>query len=94
MLRLALRGLVPDPILDRPHPVGFAVPALSWLRDASWVDERVRALEALPCCEPLALRALRERLRGSDSAAWAAAFALWRWITLAEWVRAHDIAFD
>lgn len=94
VLRAALRGLVPDPILDRPHPVGFAVPALPWLHEAPhWVDERLRRAAELPFCAPGALRDLREALGRGDPRAWSAAFVLWRWITLVEWAEAHGVSF-
>ncbi len=34
VLREALRGLVPDPVLDRTDKVGFAVPTDAWMRGA------------------------------------------------------------
>jgi asparagine synthase (glutamine-hydrolysing) len=97
LLRRALRGFVPDAILDRPHPVGFAVPALPWLREqGSWVEQTLRRLHDLPFCDARQIVRLWNRLRagGDDASAWRAAFILWRWLVLAEWAAAHGVAFE
>jgi asparagine synthase (glutamine-hydrolysing) len=85
ILRSALRGLVPDPILDRRDKIGFATPERGWLkRLEGWVtpilgSDAARAIPALRM-EPLlsewaAVRAGR-RPFGSH---------VWRWLNLIRW---------
>jgi asparagine synthase (glutamine-hydrolysing) len=94
VLRGALAGMVPAPILARKVPVGFAVPALPWLRELRpWADARIRDLRSLPFFEDGAARSVWADLEGGHGAAWKAAFCAWRWITLLEWVRANDVEF-
>ena len=47
ILRRAMRGLVPDTILDRKDKVGFAPPQEAWLRGplAGWLNETLHAAE-------------------------------------------------
>ena len=84
-----------DAILQRRHRTGFVVPALAWLHDLRpWVNERLMALGTLPFFQQAPASALWQELRGNDSAAWIAAFRAWRWITLLEWARTHDVRFS
>jgi asparagine synthase (glutamine-hydrolysing) len=85
ILRSALRGLVPDAILDRRDKIGFATPERGWLkRLEGWVtpilaSDAARAIPALRM-EPMlsewtAVRAGR-RPFGSH---------VWRWLNLIRW---------
>lgn len=55
ILRLALRGLVPDRILDRRDKLGFATPADDWLRRCPGLVERALAAD-LPGIDRSAVR--------------------------------------
>jgi asparagine synthase (glutamine-hydrolysing) len=97
VLRRALRGIVADAIVDRPHPVGFAVPALQWLREQGpWVAERVHRLGRLAFCDAREVSRAWDRLQAGDGGAraWRDAFILWRWIILDEWVATHGVVFE
>ena len=95
ILRHALRGLVPDPILDRHHPVGFAVPVVPWLLESRpWVDERLRELESLPFFRPAPPAAIWARIERGGASAWPTAYRAWRWIALLEWARHANVDFS
>ncbi len=87
VFRRAMRGLVPDAILDRRDKIGFAAPEHLWWRELSPRVERLLADESLakiPVLRGAALRAewraIRERGARRD-------FRAWRWVNLVEWAR-------
>jgi len=94
VFRQAMRGIAPDPILDRRDKVGFATPELEWLKALRpWViatlrgasAERVRALDTAE-----ALREWEAILSGNrrfDSRAW-------RWLNIIRWSDLLDVHFD
>jgi len=95
VLRRAMRGLVPDRILDRRDKVGFATPERSWLTGplAPYVkgvitSDTARAIPALNSAELVAtlgrLASGRERWN----------FKVWRWINLIEWTRMNEMEWD
>lgn len=88
ILKEAVRGSVPDFILDNPHKIGFFVPIRGWFRDRP--EETVYPVLLSDACrqrglfEPKALeRALRRHVSGhvdmSDQ--------IFRWLTLELWCR-------
>lgn len=95
VLRRALRGLVPDATLDRPHPVGFAVPLVPWLHELRpWIEDCIRELRSLPFYQETPASALWPRLQGLSPSHVAIAYCVWRWIALLQWAKAHDIKFQ
>jgi asparagine synthase (glutamine-hydrolysing) len=92
VLRRAMRGIVPDPILDRRDKIGFSVPTGAWLEALRpWVVERVTAASRLPGLVRPQLEALCfELLAGrSRTDPW----LVWRLISLATWAERFDITF-
>lgn len=93
VLKQSLRGLVPDPILDRRDKIGFATPEANWLRTLDpWVNE-VFASEAARAAGPLRIDAarrswleIRDGRRPFDPTAW-------RWLNLIRWVDRFAIEF-
>ena len=92
VLRRALQGHVPAPIVARQRAIGFAVPVLPWLLESeSWLRERLDAVAALHLSDaPMAAQVL-PILRRRNARAWREAFRAWRWISLAAWMQAHDV---
>ncbi len=95
ILRSALRGLVPDAILDRRNLIGFAVPARPWLHELRpWVERRLTELRQLPFYMGASKTATWAQLHRTDSVARATAYRTWRWLTLLEWTDAYDVRFE
>jgi len=95
VLRRALRGLVPDAILDREDRVGFAVPAVGWLlQGRPWAEARYRELRSLPFFAGPPADAVWAELAGGGSRAWSTAYRAWRWIVLLEWATARQARFE
>jgi asparagine synthase (glutamine-hydrolysing) len=69
VLRRSLRGLVPNPILERRDKIGFATPEASWLQSLErWVDHAL-AESARQASGPISLERARRRA-GTDPASW------------------------
>jgi asparagine synthase (glutamine-hydrolysing) len=92
IFRKAMRGLVPDAILDRQDKIGFAPPSNDWMGESSeYVDHELRTtvIDRLPFVD-------RDRVRKLGSQALAAGSGseeVWRLIFLAQWAGEHDISF-
>ena len=91
VFRRAMRGIVPQPILDRRDKVGFITPETLWLREnPSWVQANIDsvAVSRNPVVNYRAVKRLSEEVlsgrRSPDS-------CLWRCLNFAEWARLHDV---
>jgi len=91
VLRAALRGLVPDEILDRRDKIGFATPDSLWAPSLQeWLSDTLTSerARAIPWLDPdRALTALRTRMaRGGGFG-----FDLWRTVNIIRWMEAFDV---
>jgi asparagine synthase (glutamine-hydrolysing) len=85
VLRRSLRGLVPDPILDRRDKIGFATPEAAWLRTlAPWVKD-VFANGSLQGGGPLRLAVAHERWQEMSNGRRPFDPVVWRWLNLIRW---------
>jgi len=89
VLRAALRGIVPDQILDRRDKIGLATPEFDWLRTLGpqtrdWVRQAqtVPFLKAAPMLEHF--DAVMAGKRPFD-------WQLWRWINFIRWYQLEDV---
>ena len=91
LLRAAMRGIVPDAVLDRQDKIGFETPQRSWLlSNAALVSE---AIQQLP--EKAMLR--RDALLDEFSKNGLQHIDLdltWRLVNLAKWSSIHDISLS
>jgi asparagine synthase (glutamine-hydrolysing) len=94
LLRTALRGLVPDAILDRRDKIGFQTPERNWL-------ETLRPWVATTLSSPIAqdIPVFRSAALGDEFAAvmdgrlpfdW----RIWRWLNLIRWTELMEVRFD
>jgi asparagine synthase (glutamine-hydrolysing) len=83
LFRAAMRGIVPDAILDRRDKVGFATPELRWLQQLKpviplWLSDT----EALPFLDAnAAIAQVQAVLSGQKSFSW----QVWRLINFCRW---------
>jgi asparagine synthase (glutamine-hydrolysing) len=85
VLRRGMRGLVPDPILERRDKIGFATPEASWLRTlAPWVED-VFASGSREAAGPLRLAVARERWQEMSAGRRPFDPVVWRWLNLIRW---------
>jgi asparagine synthase (glutamine-hydrolysing) len=86
VLRRSLRGLVPDPVLDRRDKIGFATPEATWLRALGpWVHE-VFASEAAQAAGPLRVAQARKEWQEMDHGRQPFDAVAWRWLNLIRWI--------
>lgn len=94
VFRQAMRGIVPDAILDRRDKIGFATPEQRWLKtlrpwvEATLASERARSIGALDA--PALLRDWQAVLAGRAKFD----FRVWRWVNLIRWAERFDVDFD
>ena len=94
VFRAAMRGIVPDAILDRRDKVGFATPEKIWLELlAGWVrsvmsSESAREMKFLKLDEALAeIEAIRRGTRPFG-------FHVWRWVNLIRWSERLGVLYE
>jgi asparagine synthase (glutamine-hydrolysing) len=82
VFRRAMRGLVPDEILDRRDKIGFATPERDWLLGrASWVEENLLSGSSELLDGPAMVKHWRLVRRGRRPFDW----RIWRWINYLRW---------
>jgi len=93
ILRDALRGIVPDVILDRRDKMGFPTPHAHWMRNelAGAVAEAVHSSE-LRALEAVDLGQVSEMYRRWMAGEDGLGHALWRIVSVDLWLRAYGLA--
>jgi asparagine synthase (glutamine-hydrolysing) len=93
VFRAAMRGIVPDAILDRRDKIGFQTPEQQWLGTLrGWVDGVLRsdAARSVPALRHDAMAREWEEIvtgrRSFDRRAW-------RWVNLVRWVELNGATF-
>ncbi len=87
LLRRAMRGLVPQEVLDRRDKIGFATPEQAWLLQmAPQVREWLRYPLGLPFFrQDEVLKAFDQVVAGQRPFSW----QVWRWINFTRWHARH-----
>ncbi len=89
VLRLALKGIVPDEVLERRDKIGFATPEARWLKEiAPWVDATLADAERLDILDGSALRARWRRIVAGEIAYEP---CVWRWVNAIRWAQRFDV---
>lgn len=93
IFRDAMRGLVPDAILNRKDKIGFATPEFKWLRILQpWVEKILQSdyAKQLPVFNHGNLINEWQLLLQNKSKF---DFRFWRWINFIKWTEQNDISF-
>jgi asparagine synthase (glutamine-hydrolysing) len=95
VLRAAMRGIVPDTILNRNDKIGFETPEKRWLCSSlhGWV-ERVLDSDEMAGIEAVRQPALKQEWRAVLSGGKRFDNRIWRWVNLAVWTRLNGVRFD
>jgi asparagine synthase (glutamine-hydrolysing) len=94
VFREAMRGIVPDQILDRRDKIGFATPEKQWLTELGpWIEgvltpDRVRRVPALDAA------AVETEWRAVLAGARPFDWRVWRWVNLVRWAEAWNVEFS
>lgn len=93
VFRQAMRGLVPDAILDRKDKIGFATPERSWLTQSNgWAKSALRGATArqMPF---LNIEKAQDEFDAVTLGKRPFNFHLWRWINLIQWSEDLQVQF-
>lgn len=95
VFREAMRGIVPDDVLDRKDKVGFATPETAWLDEGrTWFDEVLMGdyARSLPVFKHQQIadvwRKIRENPHSFNPR------KIWHWINLTEWSQVFDVVYE
>ena len=91
VLRQAMRGIVPDSVLDRKDKIGFATPEKGWLQSlAPWVEDTLAGTREIPLFHTEAIHATwREVMAGRRPFDW----QVWRWLNFIRWAKLMNVTF-
>lgn len=93
VFRDAMRGLVPDLVLDRRDKVGFATPMKSWLTELGpWIDG-VLGGEAAAQVPGLRTNVLRSEWAELRDGRGRFDHRVWRWVNLLRWIELTGVWF-
>lgn len=89
VFRKAMRGIVPDVLLDRRDKIGFATPEQQWLSSlAPWVEESLQAARSSALFDAdVVMQEWKGALAGSRPFDW----RIWRWVNYLRWVQIFNI---
>lgn len=94
VFRRAMRGIVPDAVLNRKDKIGFTPPERTWLgQSREWVrqvlsSETAHRIGVLNL--PEAQREFEAVLEGRASFD----YRIWRWLNLVLWAEAYEVSFE
>jgi asparagine synthase (glutamine-hydrolysing) len=93
VFREAMRGIVPDEILDRRDKIGFATPEKQWLKELGpWLGETLSEARVgeVPALNAAAVRSeWRGVLDGTRPFDW----RVWRWVNVVRWAEKMEVKF-
>lgn len=95
VLRGAMRGFVPDAIVNRRDKIGFAAPENKWMRDLTpWVTNLLKseAAHAIPALNLSEINACWQQIISGQQSS-RSSYA-WRWINLIKWTDHFNGVYD
>ncbi len=91
IFRDAMRGIVPDPVLDRRDKIGFATPEQQWFTSLRpWVEKTLQGAPDIPAFHVPGLTKAWQTLIKSQTAF---DFRPWRWVNLIRWAQQFAVDF-
>lgn len=91
LFRQAMRGLVPDGILDRRDKIGFQTPEKSWFGTVRPKFEEILSGEPLAALPFLKAAAVREEFAAALAGAKPFNWRVWRWVNTIRWFRLFEV---
>jgi asparagine synthase (glutamine-hydrolysing) len=94
IFREAMRGIVPNEILDRKDKIGFATPEQQWLKNLRpWVATVLNS-EMATQISALNLPQVRAEFQAVVDGKSAFDFRIWRWVNLIRWAERFHVTFE
>lgn len=89
VFRQAMRGLVPDAVLDRKDKIGFATPEEGWLKNlAPWVDDILVSATDIPFIN---LSEMQREWQYMRSGQLGFNRRVWRWLNYIRWIQIFKV---
>ena len=89
IFRAAMRGIVPDEILDRKDKIGFATPEQDWFNAlAPWIEETLNGAVNVPY---LKIDAAKKEWQNVQKGIAKFDWRIWRWINYIRWVEMFKV---
>ncbi|MDL2279089.1 asparagine synthase (glutamine-hydrolyzing) [Desulfovibrio sp. OttesenSCG-928-G11] len=89
VFRQAMRGIVPDEILDRRDKIGFATPERDWLRELSpWIAQTLHSAKDIPY---LNMEEVRKDIPAALREKGAFDWSVWRRLNYIRWIQVFSI---
>jgi asparagine synthase (glutamine-hydrolysing) len=93
VFRHAMRGIVPDAILDRRDKIGFATPEQRWLKTLRpWVEQTLSS-ERARSIGVLSVPAMQAEFEAILAGRAKFDFRVWRWVNLIRWAERFNVDF-
>jgi len=89
ILRAAVRGIVPDSVLDRPEKVGYETPQSRWLAEPAFAA-RIRDVLLDPSARGRRLYATETIESDVRAGRWRDPQGIWRALNLEVWLRTFE----
>ena len=94
VFRHAMRGIVPDVILDRQDKIGFATPESHWLRALRPWAAKVLQSETARTIPALHLEVVQQQWQSVLAGRLAFDSRVWRWLNVICWAQRLGVRFD
>ena len=94
VFRHAMRGIVPDVILDRQDKIGFATPEQHWLRALRPWAAKVLQSETAKTVPALHLEVVQQQWQSVLAGRLAFDSRVWRWLNVICWAQRLGVRFD
>ena len=94
IIREAMRGIVPDLVLDRQDKIGYGSPMMALLQDLMPWIEKLLDSDTLSAMTVLDADGLRRHWHEVRNGHHAIDGSVWRWINLIKWAEHFDVRFD
>jgi asparagine synthase (glutamine-hydrolysing) len=89
VFREAMRGIVPDSILDRRDKVGFATPEKEWLSQMDlWVRSQLEFADQVNCFDSIILKQEWKNVIAGNTAF---SSSCWRWLNFLAWEKSKVV---
>lgn len=93
LLRAAMRGIVPDVVLDRKDKIAFQTPEAEWFKALEpWMDG-VLSSEGAGSVTPIDLEQAKRHWSQVKDGSAPYSPVLWRWVNLIEWTRQFTVTY-
>ncbi|NIM99646.1 MAG: asparagine synthetase B, partial [candidate division Zixibacteria bacterium] len=93
IFRIAMRGIVPDPVLDRRDKIGFQTPEKAWLVTLRpWVEKELQS-EVARQIPVLDQKMIEQEWKAVLNGTKSFDFRIWRWVNLVKWADCFAVSF-